>query len=120
MGNLIMFPGKKPNSFMLQVINVVSNVVENMNALLVQNWDNYTASLGVMLQPNSDYIVNIITQNSVGSSISGPFKISKSLKNNTALNRLIHCLFIIPRYTCSPGSCCHCQCTASVYYLRSS
>ena len=31
-----------------------------------------------MLQPNSDYILNIVTQNSVGSSISGPYKISKS------------------------------------------
>ena len=65
---------------MFQVINIVSSAVDSVNVLPVCNDGNYTASLGVVLQPNSDYILNIVTQNSVGSSISGPFEFSKSLK----------------------------------------
>ena len=65
---------------MFQVINIVSSAVDSVNALPVRNEGNYAASLGVVLQPNSDYILNIVTQNLVGSSISGPFEFSKSLK----------------------------------------
>ena len=66
--------------FCLKLINIVSDSVESVEALTItsNNQGNYTASLGVVLQPNSDYILNIVTQNSVGSSISGPYKISKS------------------------------------------
>ena len=62
---------------MFQVINIVSNAVDSVNTLPVHNQGNYTACLGVVLQLNSDYILNIVTQNLVGSSISGPYKISK-------------------------------------------
>ena len=39
---------------------------------------NYSSRLGIILQPYRDYTLSIITQNSVGVSISGPFRISKS------------------------------------------
>ena len=70
---------------MFQVINIVSNAVVSVNALPVRDEGNYTASLGVVLQPNSDYILNVVTQNSVGSSISGPFDFSKSLKPDSSI-----------------------------------
>ena len=82
MGNLIIFPGKSPNSFILEVINVFSNAIDSVNVLPVRNEEgNYTASLGVVLQPNSDYILSIVAQNSAGSTISGPFKFSQSLEH---------------------------------------
>ena len=73
-------PGKNPSSFLFELTNIVHSSVESVTALTItsDNQGNYTASLGVVLQPNSDYILNIVTQNSVGSSISGPYKISKS------------------------------------------
>ena len=103
---------------MFELINVVSNAVDSVNALTItQNGEGkYTVSLGIVLQPNSDYILNIVTQNSVGASISGPYKFSKSENVNVSTNRqciqnciaiclplqllkCIHCLFIIPTGT---------------------
>ena len=51
--------------FWFELINVVSNAVDSVNALTITRHGEgkYTASLGIVLQPNSDYILNIVTHN---------------------------------------------------------
>ena len=91
--SLTICPGKNPSSFLFELINVVSNAVDSVNALTINHngEGKYTASLGihVVLQPNSDYILDIVTQNSVGASISGPYKFSKSEYTNYTMYKTL-------------------------------
>ena len=89
-------PGKNPSSFLFELTVIVSSSVESVKPLTItsNNQGNYTASLGVVLQPNSDYILNIVTQNSVGSSTSGPYKISKSSILQLLFDAYTNALFI--------------------------
>lgn len=80
-GNSKDCPGRTPHSFLLELTTTDSNATLLMGPIPTSNATvgngYYNFGLSVSLQTSTVYIVNIITQNSVGASISGPYQLSE-------------------------------------------